>query len=60
MPVYIMRAAADIGGGASADVEDVRAAGAINPHRTPKGQRQYSDNDIETVREIRKLTREAG
>lgn len=60
MPVYIMRAAADLTGAHPQTLRMYERLGLVSPHRTPKGQRQYSDGDIETIREIRKLMREAG
>lgn len=60
MPVYIMRAAADLAGAHPQTLRMYERKGLVNPHRTAKGQRQYSDSDIETIREIRKLTREGG
>lgn len=60
LPLYIMKVASDLAGVHPQTLRMYERLGLVKPQRTPRGQRQYSNRDIDTVREIRKLTQDMG
>ena len=59
-PVYIISVAADLLGMHPQTLRMYERKGLIHPKRTETQQRLYSLQDLDDVREIRRLTREQG
>lgn len=59
-PVYVISVAADILGAHPQTLRMYERKGLVTPGRTDSQQRLYSMQDLDDVREIRRLTREMG
>lgn len=59
-PVYVISVAADILGAHPQTLRMYERKGLVTPKRTDSQQRLYSMQDLDDVREIRRLTREMG
>jgi MerR family transcriptional regulator, heat shock protein HspR len=58
--VYVISVAAHLVGMHPQTLRLYEREGLIEPRRTPKKSRRYSERDIERLREIQRLTQEAG
>ena len=59
-PRYMISVAADLVGMHPQTLRMYEAKGLVRPGRTPGGTRLYSDNDVERLRLIQRLTTELG
>ena len=59
-PRYMISVAAEIVGMHPQTLRMYEARGLVRPSRTPGGTRLYSDNDLERLRLIQRLTTELG
>ena len=59
-PVYYIGVAARLVGVHPQTLRTYERLGLVKPHRTKRGQRLYSEADLERVRQIRRLTDELG
>ena len=59
-PVYIISVAAELLNMHPQTLRMYEREGLIAPHRTDSNNRLYSGRDLDTVKEIRRLTREKG
>lgn len=59
-PRYMISVAADFVGMHPQTLRMYEAKGLVRPGRTPGGTRLYSDNDVERLRLIQRLTTELG
>jgi MerR family transcriptional regulator, heat shock protein HspR len=59
-PVYMISVAADLAGMHPQTLRIYEARGLIQPNRSPKGTRLYSQEDVERLRRIQELTTELG
>ena len=59
-PRYMISVAADLVGMHAQTLRLYEQKGLVRPRRTPGGTRLYSDNDIERLRLIQRLTTELG
>ena len=60
LPRYTISVAAEIVGMHPQTLRIYEAKGLLRPGRTPGGTRLYSDQDLERLREIQRLTTELG
>jgi MerR family transcriptional regulator, heat shock protein HspR len=59
-PVYMISVAAELAGMHPQTLRIYEQRGLIEPKRTPKGTRRYSQEDVERLRRIQELTTEMG
>jgi len=59
-PIYMISVAADIVGMHPQTLRIYESKGLVRPKRTPGGTRLYSDDDLERLRIIQRLTTEVG
>ncbi len=59
-PCYMISVAAELVGMHPQTLRVYEARGLVRPSRTPGGTRLYSDNDLERLRLIQRLTTELG
>jgi len=59
-PVYYIGVAARLVGVHPQTLRTYERLGLVKPHRTERGQRLYSEADLDRVRQIRRLTDELG
>jgi MerR family transcriptional regulator, heat shock protein HspR len=59
-PVYMISVAAELAGMHPQTLRIYEARGLIEPNRSPKGTRLYSQDDVERLRRIQGLTSELG
>jgi MerR family transcriptional regulator, heat shock protein HspR len=59
-PVYMISVAAELAGMHPQTLRIYEQRGLIEPKRTPKGTRRYSQEDVERLRRIQELTSEMG
>jgi MerR family transcriptional regulator/heat shock protein HspR len=59
-PVYMISVAAELAGMHPQTLRIYEARGLIQPNRSPKGTRLYSQEDVERLRRIQELTSELG
>ena len=59
-PVYMISVAAELAGMHPQTLRIYEQRGLIEPERTPKGTRRYSQEDVERLRRIQELTTEMG
>jgi MerR family transcriptional regulator/heat shock protein HspR len=59
-PVYMISVAAELAGMHPQTLRLYEQRGLIEPERTPKGTRRYSQGDVERLRRIQELTTELG
>jgi MerR family transcriptional regulator/heat shock protein HspR len=59
-PVYMISVAAELAGMHPQTLRIYEQRGLIEPSRTPKGTRRYSQQDVERLRRIQELTSELG
>ena len=59
-PVYMISVAAELAGMHPQTLRIYEARGLIEPNRSPKGTRLYSQEDVERLRRIQELTSELG
>ena len=59
-PVYMISVAAELAGMHPQTLRIYEQRGLIEPQRTPKGTRRYSQEDVERLRRIQELTSEMG
>ena len=59
-PVYMISVAAELAGMHPQTLRIYEQRGLIEPQRTPKGTRRYSQEDVERLRRIQALTTELG
>ena len=59
-PVYMISVAAELAGMHPQTLRIYESRGLIEPKRTPKGTRRYSQEDVERLRRIQELTSELG
>ena len=59
-PVYMISVAADLAGMHPQTLRIYESRGLIEPNRSPKGTRLYSQEDVERLRRIQELTSQLG
>jgi len=59
-PVYMISVAAELAGMHPQTLRIYEARGLIEPNRSPKGTRLYSQEDVERLRRIQELTSQLG
>jgi MerR family transcriptional regulator, heat shock protein HspR len=59
-PVYMISVAAELAGMHPQTLRIYEQRGLIEPNRSPKGTRRYSQADVERLRRIQQLTSELG
>jgi len=59
-PVYMISVAAELAGMHPQTLRIYEQRGLIEPNRSPKGTRLYSQDDVERLRRIQELTTELG
>ena len=59
-PVYMISVAAELAGMHPQTLRIYEARGLIEPNRSPKGTRLYSQDDVERLRRIQELTSQLG
>jgi MerR family transcriptional regulator, heat shock protein HspR len=59
-PVYMISVAAELAGMHPQTLRIYEARGLIQPNRSPKGTRLYSQEDVKRLRRIQELTTELG
>ena len=59
-PVYMISVAAELAGMHPQTLRIYEARGLIQPNRSPKGTRLYSQEDVDLLRRIQELTTELG
>ncbi|MGH9195781.1 MAG: heat shock protein transcriptional repressor HspR [Acidimicrobiia bacterium] len=58
--VYVISVAAELAGVHPQTLRMYERKGLLQPERTSGNNRRYSDNDVQTLREIQKLTQDIG
>ncbi len=59
-PVYVISVAAELAGMHAQTLRQYDRLGIVTPSRTSGGGRRYSARDIETLREVQRLSQEEG
>jgi MerR family transcriptional regulator, heat shock protein HspR len=59
-PIYVISVAAQLAGMHPQTLRQYDRLGLVNPGRTPAGGRRYSARDIVLLREVQRLSQEAG
>ena len=59
-PIYMISVAADLVGMHPQTLRMYETKGLVRPHRTPGGTRLYSEDDVERLRIVQRLTSELG
>lgn len=58
--VYVISVAAELAGVHPQTLRMYERKGLLHPERTPGNSRRYSDNDVDRLREIQRLTQDLG
>ena len=59
-PIYVISVAAEMAGMHPQTLRQYDRLGLVSPRRTPGGGRRYSLRDIDTLREVQRLSQEDG